>query len=245
MPVKVFPAVDIMGGRVVRLFKGLPETAKTYAGLEDPVAVAKKWENQGADGLHVVDLDAALGRGDNFATIFEVAQAVEIPVHVGGGIRSKETAEKFLNMGIDKIIIGTLAFKKPKVLARLVERFSDHIIIALDYEESGKVMIEGWRKTVEIGVEDAIQRFLKFKVKTFLLTSVSRDGTLKGVSVNIVKEACMYREAKVIAAGGIHNLRDLALLKSIGVYGVVIGKALYEGVFSLKEALKVAREAAR
>ncbi|MEM2281914.1 MAG: 1-(5-phosphoribosyl)-5-[(5-phosphoribosylamino)methylideneamino]imidazole-4-carboxamide isomerase [Candidatus Bathyarchaeia archaeon] len=243
MPVKVFPAVDIMGGKVVRLFKGLPETAKAYAGLEDPVAVAKKWESEGADGIHVVDLDAALGRGDNSATIFEIAQAVEIPVHVGGGIRSEEIAEKFLNMGVDKIIIGTLAFKKPKVLVKLVKRFGNHIVIALDYEESGKVMIEGWRKTVELSVEDAIKRFLKLKVKTFLLTSVNRDGTLKGVSINIVKKACTYKEAKVIAAGGIHSLGDLVLLKNVGVHGVVIGKALYEGVFSLKEALKIAKEA--
>lgn len=239
---KVFPAVDIMGDKVVRLHKGLPETAKAYIGLEDSVAVAKKWENEGADGLHVVDLDAALGRGDNSATIFEITQAVKIPVHVGGGIRSEETAEKFLNMGIDKIIIGTLAFKEPKVLAMLVEKFSDHIIVALDYEENGKAMIEGWKRAAELCVEDAIQMFLKLKIKTFLLTSVSRDGTLEGVSVDIVKKACTYKEAKVIAAGGIHSLRDLALLKSTGVYGVVIGKALYEGVFSLREALKIARE---
>ncbi|MEM2537553.1 MAG: 1-(5-phosphoribosyl)-5-[(5-phosphoribosylamino)methylideneamino]imidazole-4-carboxamide isomerase [Candidatus Bathyarchaeia archaeon] len=242
---KVFPAVDIMSGKVVRLFKGLPETAKVYIGLEDPVAVAKKWESEGADGLHVVDLDAALGRGDNSATIFEIAQAVKIPVHVGGGIRSEETAEKFLNIGIDKIIIGTLAFKKPIVLMKLVERFGDHVIIALDYEENGKVMIEGWRKTTELDVESAIEKFLKFNVKTFLLTSVNKDGTLKGISVNIVKKACTYKEAKVIAAGGIHSLRDLALLKSIGVYGVVIGKALYEEAFSLMEALKIAREAVK
>ncbi|MEM1539792.1 MAG: 1-(5-phosphoribosyl)-5-[(5-phosphoribosylamino)methylideneamino]imidazole-4-carboxamide isomerase [Candidatus Bathyarchaeia archaeon] len=240
---KVFPAVDIMGGKVVRLFKGLPETAKTYAGLEDPVVVAKKWESEGADGLHVVDLDAALGKGDNSATIFELAQAVKIPVHVGGGIRSEEMAEKFLKMGIDKIIIGTLAFKKPKVLVRLAERFGNHIVIALDYEERGKVMIDGWKKAVELCVEDAMQRFLKLKIKTFLLTSVNRDGTLKGVSVNIVKKACTYKEARVIAAGGIHSLRDLAFLQNVGVYGVVIGKALYEGVFSLKEALKIAKEA--
>ncbi|MBS7636897.1 1-(5-phosphoribosyl)-5-[(5-phosphoribosylamino)methylideneamino]imidazole-4-carboxamide isomerase [Candidatus Bathyarchaeota archaeon] len=239
---KIFPAVDIMDGKVVRLFKGLPETAKTYIGLENPVAVAKKWENEGADGLHVVDLDAALGRGDNSDTIFEIARNVKIPVHVGGGIRSEEMAEKFLSMGIDKIIIGTLAFKKSKALVRLVERFGDHIVIALDYKENGKVMIEGWRETVELGVEDAIQKFQKLKVKTFLLTSVSRNGTLKGVSVNIVKKACTYKEARVIAAGGIQSLNDLALLKSIGVYGVVIGKALYEGIFSLKEALKIARE---
>jgi phosphoribosylformimino-5-aminoimidazole carboxamide ribotide isomerase len=244
---KVFPAVDLMDGKVVRLFRGRPETAKAYTSLGDPVAVAKKWENEGADGLHVVDLDSALCRRDNSATIFEIVKAVKIPVHVGGGIRSKETAEKFLGMGADKIMIGTLAFKRPKTLAKLVEKFGDSIIVALDYEdldyeENGKVMIDGWRKTVQFHVEDAIQRFLKLKIKTFLLTSVIRDGTLKGVSVNVVKKACAYEGVNVIAAGGVGSLKDLMLLKNVGVYGVVIGKALYEGAFSLKDALKIARE---
>jgi phosphoribosylformimino-5-aminoimidazole carboxamide ribotide isomerase len=239
---KVFPAVDIMGGRVVRLFRGYPKTAKEYTSLGDPVAVAKKWEDEGADGLHVVDLDAALCRGDNSATIFMIVQALKIPVHVGGGIRSEEIAEKFLGMGVNKIMIGTLAFKRPKNLAKLVEKFGDRIIVALDYEENGKVMIEGWRKTIQLSVENALQRFLKLKIKTFLLTSVNRDGTLKGVSVDIVKRVCAYEDINVIAAGGVSSLRDLMLLKNVGVYGVVIGKALYEGAFSLKDALKIARE---
>jgi phosphoribosylformimino-5-aminoimidazole carboxamide ribotide isomerase len=238
---KVFPAVDIMGGKVVRLFRGRPETAKAYTSLGDPVAVAKEWEDEGAHGLHVVDLDAALCRGDNSAKIFEIVKAVKIPVHVGGGIRSKEKAEKFLSIGVDKIMIGTLAFKRPKILARLVEKFGDRIIVALDYGENGKVMIDGWRKNVQLDVENAIQRFLKLKIKTFLLTSVSRDGTFKGVSVDIVKKACAYEGVNVIAAGGVGSLKDLMLLKNVGVYGVVIGKALYEGVFSLKDALKIVR----
>jgi phosphoribosylformimino-5-aminoimidazole carboxamide ribotide isomerase len=231
-----------MNGKVVRLFKGRPETAKAYTSLGDPVAVAKKWEYEGADGLHVIDLDAALRRGDNSATIFEIVQAVKIPVHVGGGIRSEETAEKFLNMGVDRIIIGTLAFKRPKILAKLVEKFGDSVIVALDYGENGKVMIEGWRKNIQLDVENAIQRFLKLKIKTFLLTSVSKDGTLEGVSVDVVKKACAYEGVYVIAAGGVGSLKDLMLLKNVGVYGVVIGKALYEGAFSLKDALKIARE---
>ena len=145
-------------------------------------------------------------------------------------------------MGVNKIMIGTLAFKRPKNLAKLVEKFGDRIIVALDYEENGKVMIEGWRKTIQLSVENALQRFLKLKIKTFLLTSVNRDGTLKGVSVDIVKRVCAYEDINVIAAGGVSSLRDLMLLKNVGVYGVVIGKALYEGAFSLKDALKIARE---
>ncbi len=242
MSVKVFPAIDIMDGRVVRLFKGRPETAKAYTGFGDPLKVAKKWEDEGADGLHVVDIDAALCRGDNSTTIFEIAQNVKIPVHLGGGIRSNETAEKFLNMGVNKIIVGTLAFKKPKILASLVERFGDRVIIALDYEENGRVMIEGWRKTVDLNVEEAINRFISLGIKTFLLTSVSRDGTLKGVNTDTVKRACARKGVNVIAAGGVASLKDLELLKKVGVYGVVIGKALYERTFSLKEALKIARK---
>jgi phosphoribosylformimino-5-aminoimidazole carboxamide ribotide isomerase len=145
-------------------------------------------------------------------------------------------------MGVEKIMIGTLAFKRPKILAKFVEKFGDRIIVALDYEENGKVMIEGWRKTVQVDVEDAIQRFLKLKIKNFLLTSVSRDGTLRGVNVDTVKKACAYEGINVIAAGGVSSLKDLMLLKNVGVYGVVIGKALYEGAFSLKDALKIARE---
>jgi len=237
--VNIFAAIDLMGGKVARLVGGRPETAKVYDSFGDPVAVAKNWEKEGASGLHIVDLDAALYKGNNFATILEIARAVKIPIHVGGGIRSEEAAEKILNMGIDKIIIGTLAFRKPEASARLVEKFGDRIIVALDCKENGEVMIEGWRKEAGLNVENAMQKFLKLQVKSFLLTSVDRDGTLKGVCLGIIKKACAYREAKVIAAGGIGSLNDLMLLKDVGVYGVVVGRALYEGTFSLKEALEI------
>ncbi|MEM3628452.1 MAG: 1-(5-phosphoribosyl)-5-[(5-phosphoribosylamino)methylideneamino]imidazole-4-carboxamide isomerase [Candidatus Bathyarchaeia archaeon] len=238
---KIFPAIDLMDGKVVRLLKGDPEAAKIYDWLGKPVEVAKKWEKDGADALHVIDLDAALNRGNNFATISEIVQAVKIPVHVGGGIRSEEAAEKLLSIGVDKVMLGTLAFKKPEAIKYLIEKFGDCIIVALDYDENGRVMIEGWRKEAELSVAEAMKKFLKLKVKTFLLTSISRDGTLKGVSINIVKRICALQKARIIAAGGVSSLNDLVILKQAGVYGVVIGKALYEGVFTLKEALELAR----
>lgn len=230
-----------MDGKVVRLLKGDPEAAKIYDWPGKPVEVAKKWEKDGADALHVIDLDAALNRGNNFATISEIVQAVKIPVHVGGGIRSEEAAEKLLSIGVDKVMLGTLAFKKPEAIKYLIEKFGDCIIVALDYDENGRVMIEGWRKEAELSVAEAMKKFLKLKVKTFLLTSISRDGTLKGVSINIVKRICALQKARIIAAGGVSSLNDLVILKQAGVYGVVIGKALYEGVFTLKEALELAR----
>lgn len=230
-----------MDGKVVRLCRGDPRTAKTYDRLGEPVNIAKKWEKEGADALHIVDLDAAFNKGNNLATISKIAMAVKIPLHVGGGIRSEETAEKLLSMGVEKVILGTLAFKKPKAVTNLMGKFGDCIVVALDCLEDGRVMIEGWKREAELNVDDAMSKFLKLQVKTFLLTSIDRDGTLKGVNIDVVKRACTYNEVRVIAAGGVGGLNDLILLKRVGVYGVVIGKALYEGIFTLKDALEIVR----
>lgn len=241
MRLKIFPAVDLMNGKVVRLLKGDPRTVKVYDRLGDPLAIAKKWEKEGADALHIVDLDAAFSMGNNLTTISEITQAVKIPVHVGGGIRNKENAEKLLNIGVDKVILGTLAFKKPETIKSLAEKFGDRIVVALDYKENGEIMLEGWRKSSKLNVEEALKMFLRLRVKTFLLTSISKDGTLGGVNVDILNQACAHRETQIIAAGGVGSLDDLVLLKRSGVYGVVVGKALYEGVFTLKDALETVR----
>jgi phosphoribosylformimino-5-aminoimidazole carboxamide ribotide isomerase len=238
---KIFPAVDLMGGKVVRLLKGDPKTVKLYDNMGDPLTIAKKWEKEGADALHIIDLDAAFGAGDNLTTISKIVQAVNIPVHLGGGIRNEGDAERFINMGVDKVVLGTLAFKKPETVARLVERFGNSIVVALDYKENGKVMFDGWTKMAKSTVEDALKIFLRLGVKTFLLTSISKDGTLGGVNINILNHACAYREGQIIAAGGVGSLKDLVHLKSVGVYGVVVGKALYEEIFTLKDALKIVK----
>jgi phosphoribosylformimino-5-aminoimidazole carboxamide ribotide isomerase len=230
-----------MGGKVVRLRKGDPKTVKVYDNMGDPLTIAKKWEKEGADALHIIDLDAALSIGNNLTTIFKIAQIVRIPLHVGGGIRSEEDAEKLLDIGVDKIIIGTLAFRRPEAIAHLMEKFGDRVIIALDYKDDGRVVFSGWKKTVGLTVENALRTFLRLGVKTFLLTSKSKNGTLIGVDLDVLNLACTYREAQIIAAGGVGSLKDLVRLKSVGVYGVVIGKALYEGIFTLKDALKTVK----
>ncbi|MGB9853270.1 MAG: 1-(5-phosphoribosyl)-5-[(5-phosphoribosylamino)methylideneamino]imidazole-4-carboxamide isomerase [Candidatus Bathyarchaeales archaeon] len=239
---KIIPAVDLMNGKVVRLFRGDPKKIKAYDYLGEPVAIAKKWEEEGANALHIVDLDAALNNGNNLTTISKIINAVNLPVQVGGGIRSLEKAETLLNIGADYVVLGTLAFSKPEVLKELRGKFGDRFIVALDYA-NGRIMVEGWKKPAEIGVKEALAKFLEIQVQTYLLTSISRDGTLEGVDVDILSQACAYKDVRIIAAGGVGSLKDLAILKRIGVYGVVIGKALYEGFFTLKEALKVAREA--
>lgn len=237
----IIPAVDLMNGKVVRLFQGDPQKAKAYDYLREPVAVAKKWEEEGADALHIVDLDAAFDKGNNLKTISTIIKAVNLPIQVGGGIRSLEKAETLLSIGADYVVIGTLAFSKSEILKELMEKFGDRVIVALDHA-NGRIMVEGWKKPTEIEVKEALAKFLEFQVRTFLLTSISKDGTLEGVDSEILSQACAYKNARIIAAGGVGSLKDLAVLKRIGVYGVVIGKALYEGFFTLKDALKVARE---
>lgn len=238
---EVIPAIDLMKGKVVRLSQGDPKTAKVYDHLGDPLAIAKKWEKEGASALHVIDLDAALNMGSNLAVISKVADAVNLPIQVGGGIRKLETAENLLEMGISRIILGALAFNKPHTLTKIRKKFGDErVIVALDHRD-GRIMVEGWKTPTKIGLEEALAKFLGFHVKMFLITSIIKDGTLTGPDFNTLSKVCMYPCVNMIAAGGVSSLDDLAILKRIGVKGVVIGKALYEGVFTLKEALKVVK----
>lgn len=239
---KVIPAVDLMNGKVTRLLQGDPKKAKFYDYLGDPVAIAKKWEAEGADAIHVVDLDRAFNKGSNIEAIAKIINVVNVPVQVGGGIRSKEAAEALLNMGADYVIMGTLAFKKPEVLGELIGKFGERVIVALDYVD-GKVMIEGWTLQTHAKIEMALERFLRIGVRNFLLTSIRRDGTLQGVDFDTLRQVCKNSKVKVMAAGGVKSIRDIYMLKECGIYGVVIGKALYEGTLTLEEAVKAAREA--
>ncbi len=237
---EVIAAVDLMGGRVVRLTRGDPEACKAYDHLGDPVAVARRWEGEGADAIHVVDLDAALDRGSNLGMVMQIAQVVGVPVQVGGGIRSLESARRLLDAGVDRVILGALAFEDRPALKRLLEAFGrGRVVVALDHR-GGVVMVRGWRAATEVGVEEALRGFLGLGVELFLITSITRDGTLRGPDYETLSRACGHREAAVFAAGGVGSLEDLARLREVGVRGVVIGKALYEGAFTLADALRVA-----
>jgi len=239
---EIIPAIDLMNGKVVRLLKGDPTTRKIYEHLGDPVTVAQRWESEGARYLHVIDLDAALGLGNNTATIGDIVNAVEIPVQVGGGIRNIDVAENYLNMGVDRIILGSLAFKDPSQVREIIKGYgSKHVVIALD-NLRGQVVVKGWKAPTRFNVDEAISMFSPLGIKFFLVTSVARDGTLKGPDFSTLNELCNLQKVHIIAAGGISSLQDLISLKKIGVYGVVIGKALYEGKIQLRDALKVIRE---
>jgi phosphoribosylformimino-5-aminoimidazole carboxamide ribotide isomerase len=234
----VIPAIDLMNGKVVRLSRGDPATAKFYDQWGTPIEVALKWKAEGAARLHIIDLDAALSLGDNTSVVAEVARASGLPVQVGGGIRSVEAGEKMFKLGVSHVILGALAFSDPSVIPRIrKEHDADSVIVALDNRE-GRVMVEGWKTKTGVTMWDALEKFVNLGVTTFLITSIAQDGMLQGPDLETLSEACTYPGAKVIAAGGIGSLGDLVALQNVGIEGVVVGKALYDGRFTLKEAIE-------
>lgn len=235
---KLIPAIDLMNGKIVRLSRGDPNTAKVYEQFGTPLETAKRWRDEGAGKLHIIDLDAAFGTRNNFDVIENIAANVALPIQVGGGIRSFETVVKLFEMAISQVILGSLAFSDESAIEKIHGRFgTDSVIVALD-NKNGQVMVEGWKTATSLGINEALEKFTSLNVKTFLITSIANDGMLSGPDLETLKQACEFPKAKVIAAGGIGSISDLVALKQIGVEGAVIGKAIYEGRFTLKEAIR-------
>ncbi|HLN88535.1 MAG TPA: 1-(5-phosphoribosyl)-5-[(5-phosphoribosylamino)methylideneamino]imidazole-4-carboxamide isomerase [Candidatus Binatia bacterium] len=236
---QLIPAIDLMGGKIVRLSRGEARTAKTYEDkFGTPVEAAKRWRNEGAGKLHIIDLDAAFGIGENHSVIAEVAKNVKLPIQVGGGIRTYEKAEKLFKTGITQVILGALAFNDPSAIGKIQKKFgAESIIVALDNKD-GQIMVEGWKTATAMTVEEALEKYTELGVRRFLITSIAQDGMLTGPDLQTLSQATELLNAKIIAAGGIGSLGDLQALKEIGVEGAVIGKALYEGRFTLKEAIQ-------
>lgn len=235
---KVLAAIDIMNGDVVRLTKGDQSTKKVYS--NDPVQVAKKWAKDGADMLHIVDLDAAFGNeSSNLSIISEILHSVKIPIQIGGGIRNTEIFEKIVEMGFSKIVVGTMAYRNVNELRLLSKNYGDKIVISLD-EINGKVMIEGWKSSSDYKVEDAINKFNKLGISNFLLTSIIKDGTLSGPDIVTLNSINTDRKSKIIASGGISSLVDVLRVRSIGCDSVILGKALYEERLDIKKVKAIA-----
>lgn len=240
---QLIPAIDLMNGKIVRLTRGDPKTAKVYDQFGGPVEAARKWQAEGAGKLHIIDLDAAFGAGNNLTVIAKIAKNVDLPIQVGGGIRTIDAARQLLRLGISQVILGALAFGNPSAITQIQRDFgAKAVIVALD-NKGGKIMVEGWRTETSMDVKAALEKFTALGVHTFLITSITKDGTLSGPDLETLRKACEHPNVEVIAAGGIGSLNDLTALKKIGVKGVIIGKALYEGKFTLKEALKSIGEA--
>lgn len=231
---KVIAAVDIMDGSVVRLVRGNPNDKVEYS--NDPVETARKWETVGADMLHIVDLDAAFSTGSNSELIAEISQAVRIPLQIAGGIRSLEKAEEMLSMA-SRVVIGTMAYREPEVIRKLVKKNADRVTISVD-QMDGMVMVKGWKESTGTTVADAISQFLAIGVDEFLLTSIDRDGTLQGPDIKTLADAAV--SARIIASGGISSIEDVIKIRSAGCSSVIIGKAMYDGKVSIQKVRAVA-----
>lgn len=233
---KIIPAIDLMDGHVVRLYKGDPKQKTVYS--DDPIKIAKRWEEDGADMLHVVDLDATLGLGSNIPVIKKILNEISIPVEVAGGLRNESIILEIAGIS-SRIVIGTLAFKNKELLKKMLMSLgSEKIVISVDHKD-GEIVTHGWKKNIGIKLMDAINEFIKMGFTEFLLTNVSRDGTLEGPDLKFLEQSCNLDKTNIIASGGISNIQDIINVKEKNPFGVILGKALYENKISIKEAKKI------
>ncbi len=235
----IYPAVDVKEGRCVRLVQGEFDKVTVYS--NNPVEMALKWEQLGAQYLHVVDLDGArTGHVQNIPTISEMAVKLGIPLQMGGGIRTIEMIETILCKGIHRVILGTSAVKDPNLVKNALKSFGDSIAIGIDAKD-GMVAIEGWAKTSEFTAIGFAKKMEELGAKTIIYTDISRDGMLAGPNLKAMEEMVNAVGIEVIASGGVSNIDDIKNLKEVGVSGVIVGKALYTGDLDLKEAIEVAK----
>jgi len=233
--VLILPAIDILGGRCARLYQGRFDRAQVYA--DDPVAVAQAWAEAGARWVHVVDLDAArTGQPVNLGVVAAIVRSVGAAVQYGGGVRSLGRVAELLDLGVGRVVVGTAAFTDPDFLAEACRRFGDRIAVALDVRD-GQVAVSGWESALPLGPVPAIGRLAAVGVRRLVLTDVGRDGTLEGVNLDLVREVLRVAAMPVIVGGGVGSLGDLIALKALGVEGVILGRALYEGRVDLRAAL--------
>jgi phosphoribosylformimino-5-aminoimidazole carboxamide ribotide isomerase len=230
---KVISAIDIMGGNVVKLVRGDPASKVVYS--DNPIEIAKKWETAGADMLHVVDLDATLRTGSNNINIIsKIIDTIKIPVEVAGGIRSIHAVNEMFSKNAARVVLGTMAYQEPDSIRQLAKKKAEKIVISID-QNNGIVMINGWREPSGSRVADAINLFIAMGIREFLLTSIDRDGTLKGPDVITLSHASSFPTAKIIASGGISSLEDIIRVRSTGCSSVILGKVLYEGKVSVEK----------
>jgi phosphoribosylformimino-5-aminoimidazole carboxamide ribotide isomerase len=233
----VIPAIDIMDGNVVRLLRGDPNKKSVYDHYGEPVSTALRWEKTGAKCIHIIDLDAAFGRSNNESTLIRILKSVNIPLQFGGGVRSFEAAQKFLDHGVYRIILGSLAVIDKTVLEKLVDEYgSDRVAVSVDHL-NGFIKIKGWTEFTQLDIGSFMSDIRACGVELFLLTSIDRDGTLSEPDYQEINK--VLKIGKIMVAGGISELKDLEKLQQMGVYAAVIGKALYEKKFSLEQALKI------
>ena len=233
----IIPAIDLLGGKAVRLQKGDCEKVTVYS--EAPEKVAEYFYSCGARFLHVVDLDGAKsGKADNFEVIKKIVEATGLSVEVGGGIRSMEVVDLYASIGVDRIILGTAAVKDPEFLAAAVEKYGERIAVGVDIKD-GMVAIKGWTEISELSCEDFCTKLEKMGVGSIICTDISKDGMMAGTNLELYSKLSKQFKLKLIASGGVSSYEDIRALTEMDVYGAILGKAIYTGAVELREAIRV------
>ena len=237
---KIFPAIDLIDGKAVRLFKGDYQKMTVYA--NNPLDVVNDFKSQGAKHLHLVDLEGAKnGLTPNIETIKKIVSQGDLFIEVGGGIRNKETIKKYREIGVNRVILGTIAVTDSKFLEEVVEEFGDFIAVGVDIKD-GYVAIKGWTEKSQYNYLDFCDKLESLGVKTLICTDVSKDGAMKGTNLELYKTLVDRYNFNVIASGGVSSISDVEKLSEIGVYGAIIGKAYYEKALDLKKAIEIGGE---
>ena len=238
---KIIPAIDLMDGKVVRLYKRNPKNKTIYS--DNPIETAKKWESAGADILHVVDLDATLGIGENLKIIQEISKNISIPLQIAGGLRSEEKISEVLDFA-SRAVIGTIAMQlkeseQENILSDFIQTFgTERIVISIDHVD-GKIVTHGWQNNTGVDLYETTNEFVNYGFTEFLTTNVSKDGTLEGPDIESLNKICKIPNCNMIASGGISKIQDIQDVKKLNPFGVILGKALYEGLVSIEEAKKI------
>jgi len=234
---RIYPAIDLVDGKAVRLYKGDYAQMTVYS--ENPAAVARKFQEAGAKHIHLVDLQGAKsGVPENLDTIRKILEETDLFVEVGGGIRNMEMVETYLSAGVDRVILGTAAVTDPAFLEAALDKYGEKIAVGIDLKD-GYVAIRGWTETSSLTAEAFFGRMESLGVKTVICTDISRDGAMKGTNRELYRQLSETYSIDLIASGGVSNLEDVKALAAMGLHGAIIGKAYYIGAIDLKEAVEV------
>lgn len=235
----IYPAIDLYEGKAVRLFKGDYNEMTVYS--ENPLEIAKDFQSSGADHIHMVDLEGAkLGTTPNFDVVKSVKENTDLFVEIGGGIRSMEVIEKYVDSGIDRVILGTAAVSSEGFVKEAVQKYGEKIAVGIDIKD-GFVAIKGWTEKSELEAFDFAKQMQDIGVKTLICTDISKDGAMQGTNHELYSELSEKFSMQIIASGGVSSLDDVKRLAGLGIHGAIIGKAYYTGAINIKEAVEVAK----
>lgn len=238
----IFPAIDIRDGKCVRLFKGDFNQETVFS--DKPEEMAEKWQAEGAEFLHLVDLDGALaGKSQNLATVKKIIAAVNIPVELGGGIRTMENIDEVLALGVKRVILGSVAVKNPELVKEACAKYGERIVVGIDAKD-GIVAVDGWGVSGNVDVITLAKEMAKARVKTIIYTDISRDGTLAGVNVEATAKLARESGINIVASGGVKSTADIKALlpyEKDGIEGVIVGKSIYMKTLDLAEAIEIGR----